>query len=226
LPYNVDAPAQIKVQLPNAVEFDHAYQDGTNAHVRFQLPAVLRAGIEFRQDLSPSMGLRAELAYMREFWTIHHSIDIIPDNILLYNVTGFPSPFGVAPISIPRNFENANSIHLGGELSFELGGYKMQARAGFAYEESAIPNAYLSPLTIDLTKYTPSLGAGLYLGEYLRLDLVLAHVFSADQTVSPSEAMVPRVNPVKGNPTQTEAVNGGVYSARADVVGVGLNYRF
>jgi hypothetical protein len=37
---------------------------------------------------------------------------------------------------------------------------------------------------------------------------------------------VPRVNPVKGNPTQTEAVNGGMYAARADVLGVGLNYRF
>jgi long-chain fatty acid transport protein len=226
LPFNVDAPAQVKVQLPSAVEFDHAYQQGEGAHVRFQLPAVFRVGIEVRQDLAPKTGLRAEIAYMREFWTIHHSIDIIPDNILLYNVTGFPSPFGVSPISLPRNFENANSIHFGGELSFELGGYKMDARAGFAYEESAIPNAYLSPMTIDLNKYTPSLGAGVYLGEHLRLDIVLAHVFTTDQTVSPSEAAVPRVNPVKGNPTQTEAVNGGVYSARADVIGVGLNYRF
>jgi hypothetical protein len=31
---------------------------------------------------------------------------------------------------------------------------------------------------------------------------------------------------VKGNPTPAQAVNGGVYSARADVLGVGLNYKF
>jgi long-chain fatty acid transport protein len=163
---------------------------------------------------------------MREFWTIHHSIDITPDNILLYNVTGFPSPFGVSSISLPRNFENANSYHIGGEYSFEVSGYKVEARAGFSYEESAIPNAYLAPLTIDLNKYTPSIGGGIYIGEHWRFDLVYSHVFTTDQTVSPAEAAVPRVNPVKGNPTQTENINGGTYSARADVIGVGLNYRF
>jgi long-chain fatty acid transport protein len=71
-----------------------------------------------------------------------------------------------------------------------------------------------------------SLGGGLYIGEHLRLDAVYSHVFANDVTVSPQEAAVPRVNPVKGNPTQTSAVNGGTYSARADVVGVGLQYRF
>jgi hypothetical protein len=34
------------------------------------------------------------------------------------------------------------------------------------------------------------------------------------------------VNPVKGNPTDTEKINGGTYSARANVLGVGLNYVF
>jgi hypothetical protein len=37
---------------------------------------------------------------------------------------------------------------------------------------------------------------------------------------------VPRINPVKGNPTQTASVNGGSYAARADVLGVGMQYRF
>ena len=53
-----------------------------------------------------------------------------------------------------------------------------------------------------------------------------AHVFMADVTVSPAQAAVPRVNPVKGNPTQTAAVNGGHYSAGADAIGVGLQYAF
>jgi hypothetical protein len=37
---------------------------------------------------------------------------------------------------------------------------------------------------------------------------------------------VPRVNPVRGNPTATEKINGGEYSARALVLGVGVNYKF
>jgi hypothetical protein len=37
---------------------------------------------------------------------------------------------------------------------------------------------------------------------------------------------VPQINPVRGNPTATESVNGGTYAARAEVVGVGVNYVF
>ncbi|HTQ46785.1 MAG TPA: hypothetical protein VMI75_28720, partial [Polyangiaceae bacterium] len=59
-----------------------------------------------------------------------------------------------------------------------------------------------------------------------RLDAVYAHVFASDVTVTPQEAAVPRVNPVKGNPTAETAVNGGQYSARADVLGVGVQFVF
>ena len=222
LPFHVDAPAQVNVRLPNAVEFDHAYQQGTNAHVKFDLPAILRVGVEAR----PIDDLRIEATYVREFWSAHQSIDLVPDNIRLYNVTGFPSPFAVSPISIPRNFKDANSFRLGGEYTFPVSNYKMTLRTGINYETSAIPNPYLSALTIDLDKVTVALGGSLHIGEHWRLDAVYAHVFASTTTVSPQEAAVPRVNPVKGNPTQAEAINGGTYSAQADVLGVGLNYRF
>jgi long-chain fatty acid transport protein len=58
------------------------------------------------------------------------------------------------------------------------------------------------------------------------LDAVYSHVFASDVTVTPQEAAVPRINPVKGNPTQTASVNGGTYAARADVLGVGMQYLF
>jgi hypothetical protein len=37
---------------------------------------------------------------------------------------------------------------------------------------------------------------------------------------------VPLVNPVKGNPTATESVNGGDYTAHAIILGVGAQYKF
>ena len=77
-----------------------------------------------------------------------------------------------------------------------------------------------------MNKITIGIGGGLHIGEHLRLDGVYAHVFASDVNVDPGDAKVPRVNPVQGNPTATEAINGGLYSARADVLGVGLNYRF
>jgi long-chain fatty acid transport protein len=222
LPFHVDAPASVNVRLPNAVEFDKASQQGTDAHVQFNLPAILRFGVEVR----PIDALRIEATYVREFWSNHSSIDIHPDNIKLLNVTGFPSPFGVSNISIPRNFQDSNSFRLGGEYRVRISDYDFGFRAGINYEKSAVPNAYLSVLTIDLDKVTTGIGGSIYIGDHWRLDAVYAHVFASDTTVSAQEAKVPRVNPVNGNPTPVEAINGGTYSATADVLGVGVQYKF
>jgi long-chain fatty acid transport protein len=225
LPFVVSSPATVDVRLPTAVVFDNASQQGDRAHVGFELPPVLRIGVEVR-PLDEEHDLRIEVAYVREFWSVHQSIDITPENIQLLNVTGFPSPFAVSGISIPRGGQDSNSVRLGGEYKFAVGDYKLQPRVGFAYETSGIQTAYVSPLTIDSNKVLASLGGGLYIGEHVRLDAVYSHVFANEVTVSPQEAAVPRVNPVKGNPTQTASVNGGSYSSRADVLGVGMQYRF
>jgi long-chain fatty acid transport protein len=225
LPFAVDAPAKVDVRLPTAVEFDNAYQQGDDARVKFTLPAVARVGVEVR-PLDEAHDLRIELAYVREFWSEQQSISVTPTDIQLYKITGFPSPFGVSPISIPRGGQDSNSIRLGGEYKLPLDDYALQLRAGFAYESSGIQQAYVSPLTIDSDKYTASLGGGLFIGRHWRLDAVYAHVFMNDVTVSPAQAAVPRVNPVQGNPTQTAAVNGGHYSAGADAIGVGMQYAF
>jgi long-chain fatty acid transport protein len=218
LPFHIDAPAKVTVRLPDATEFDGAYQQGNDARMRFNLPAVLRIGVEVR----PERALRAEISYVREFWSSHASIDVVPQDIQLYGVAGFPSPFGVSPISLPRNFQDTSSVRLGGE--YTLG--QVTLRAGLAYEQSAIPTAYLSPLTVDLDKVTAAVGAGFSVGEHVRLDVLYAHVFGIDTTVPADQAAVPRVNPVQGNVTPTEAINGGSYSARADVLGLGAQYRF
>jgi long-chain fatty acid transport protein len=224
-PFDVDAPAKVDVRLPTAVVFDSATQRGDDARVKFQLPPVLRLGVEVR-PLDEKHDLRVEVTYVREFWSVHQSIDVTPTNIQLLNVTGFPSPYGVAPISIPRGGQDSNSIRLGGEYKLPVSDYFLQLRAGVAYETSGIKEAYVSPLTIDSSKVALSIGGGLFIGKHWRLDAVLAHVFASDVTVSPQEAAVPRVNPVQGNPTQTASVNGGQYSARADAIGVGMQFLF
>ncbi len=222
LPFHINGKAKVNVKLPNAPEFDNAYQDGQDAHVKFDLPGIFRVGVEVR----PIDRLRVEVAYVREFWSTHKSIDVNPDNIKMYGIVGFPSPFAVSPLTIPRNFQDSNSYRLGGEYSLDLEGYTLDFRGGLSYEESAIPKAYLSALTMDMNKVTVSIGGGLHIGNHWRLDAVYAHVFAAEVDVAPEEARVPRVNPVKGNPTTLQAINGGNYQARADVLGVGVQYRF
>lgn len=223
LPMWISAPGTMQVRLPNAPVFDEARVAGDSVNVKFQLPAIFRAGIEFR----PFSPLRAEIAYVREFWSGHDAIAITPKDVSLEGVTGFPSPFRVSPIRLPRNFADSNSFRVGAQYTVRLAEtYTMNFRAGVNYDQSAIPAPYLSPLTIDLDKYTVALGGSLYVGDHWRFDAVYAHIFASDRVVDPAEAAIPRVNPVRGNPTASEAVNGGAYSARADVLGVGVQYRF
>ena len=228
LPFLINAPATINVRLPTAAVFDKATQDGTDARVRFQLPPVLRFGVEYRTDLGDESDLRVEVAYVREFWSVHDSIDVRPENVRLFNITGFPSPFGVAPISLPRHFQDSNSFRLGGEYSTKslIKSNRIDIRAGASYETSAIPEEWVSPLTYDANKIILGGGASLHAGEHWRLDAVGALVLLGSTTVTPAEAKVPRVNPVQGNPTKTESINGGEYSARAIILGVGAQYRF
>jgi long-chain fatty acid transport protein len=221
LPYSIDAPSRIKVRLPSAAVFDSARQEGESARLRLELPAILRAGVEVR----PREGTRVELGYARELWSAHHSVDILPEDILIHDVTGLPSPFRIPPISIPRRFRDSQSFRLGGEQSFEVLGLGVEARAGVSYEQSAVPAAYLSALTLDMGKVTGSVGLGLRIGERWRVDAVLSHVFSGERTVTPSEAAMPRINPLGGEDFRSESVNGGTYRARADVLGVGMQYR-
>jgi long-chain fatty acid transport protein len=224
-PFVIDAPAKVDVRLPTAVEFDSAYQQGRRAHLHLELPPVVRVGVEVR-PLPGSNDLRIELAYVREFWSVQQSIDVTPDNIQLYRILGFPSPFRVPTISLPRRFRDTNSLRLGAEYAYDLLGLRVQSRVGVSYETSAIPEAYVSPLTVDSSKFAASVGGSIVVSRHLRLDAVFSHTFASNVTVAPREAATTPVNPVNGNPTSKVAINGGEYRQNLNVIGVGLEYRF
>jgi long-chain fatty acid transport protein len=228
LPTFVNAPAAVSVRFANSPLFDHATQSGDKAHVRFVFPPVLRMGVEYRTKFAHERELRVEATYVREFWSMHKSVDFRPDNVSLSGIIGFPSPMGVAPITLVRNFQDSNSLRLGGEFFFESGGIPLATRVGANFESSAVPNDYVSPFTIDSSKVALSIGGSLWLmDKKLRLDLVYAHVFAADVSVNPTTAAISGASPVQGNAVKfPEAINGGTYSHRADTLGVGLEYRF
>ena len=221
LPMIIDSPATITMQMPSSVVFDGASQDGTHANVRFVLPAVLRGGVEVR----PTDDLRIELAYVREFWSEQQSIQITPQGMSLDGIAGMPPKVNIPPITMPRGFQDAQSFRLGGEYYYMLGPYRVAARAGVSYETSAVPAAYLNLSALDFVKWTASLGGSLYIGEHWRFDGVYAHTFTSSVYVDPNVARIPRINPIDGN-APFEPVNGGTYSASADLFGVGFNYLF
>lgn len=221
LPTVISAPARFEVRLPSAAIFDGAHVDGNDAHVRFKLPSILRLGVEAR----PTDDLRVELAYVREFWSVHDALELTPEGVSIGGITGLPKKVALPPIRFERNFQDSNSIRLGAEYTFPLWGYPTDLRTGLAYETSAVPPSYLSLLTIDMQKTTLSFGGGLHVAPHWRLDAVYAHLFASSVTVSADEAKIGRVNPIPGN-APLEAVNGGRYSVNADLIGVGAQYTF
>ena len=222
LPVYVRSPATLTARLPSTPVFAKATQEGTTGHVAFDLPWMVRAGIETRvvDDL------RVELAFNYDRWSMHDSIVMTPDNIAFKNVAGFPATYPIPPVALPRHFQDSVAVHLGGEYSFQLGGLTWDARAGASFETSAIPNAYTSVLTIDQNKVTAALGGSLHWRK-LRLDLTYAHVFGFDVTVDPRDARISLTSPVQANlPKNPDYINGGHYAARANILGAGLTYTF
>jgi long-chain fatty acid transport protein len=229
-PMVISAPATLKVRLPTSVALDGASVRGENAHVRFVLPGILRVGVELRplagaKDVSAQSDLRIELTWVRELWSQHRSIEAQPEDIYLEGITGAPPSVAMPKITIPRNFVDSDSFRIGGEWSFVGGGYRMSLRTGLSYESSAVPKGYMSLSSLDFPKTTLSLGGGLFIGKKWRFDAVLAHMFVTDVNVPPGEARIPRITPLQGN-APLEAVNGGRYTATADLLGVGLNYSY
>lgn len=221
LPFVINSGATIQVRLPEAALFNNARQDGDAARVVFTLPAKLNLGVEVR----PIPALRLEVSFSRQFWSAHETIDIRPRNVALLGVTGFPEPFYVGNISLQRRFTDANSFRLGGEYNVRINETSsVDLRLGVRYDQSAVPIAYLTPLTVDLDHVTASIGAGYKFHPRWRIDAQFSKLFTSETFVDPAIAKVSRVNPVQGNPTATDAVNGGTYSVDSFTLGVGVNY--
>jgi long-chain fatty acid transport protein len=222
-PMVVSAPAQLDIRLPSAPMFADATQGGSDAHIHFILPAVLRAGIEIR----PARGLRVELAYVRELWSEQKSIDIDMKNVTLNNVAAgaLSSKITIPNIAFPRDFQDSSSLRLGAEYHYVIGGYPVDARAGVSYETSGVPVNYVSISSLDFNKVMPTVGGSLYVGARWRFDGMFGHVFEWSTYVNPNDAQIQRINPIAGNPTYAP-VNGGWYHASANLLGVGFNYKF
>lgn len=221
LPFWIDAPASVRVRLPSAAMFDQASQAGDEGRVKFRLPWILRTGVEYRGFTNT----RIELGFVYEAWSMHDSIVAIPDDVALRNVLGID--YRVGRIEIPRNFKDSYSLRLGAEYGLKLGSYRLDLRAGGMYETSAVPKSHLSVMTVDLDKVVATVGGSLHVNRRLRLDAVYARVMGISTEVSTNEASITQVNPIRANPPESPtAINAGSYSARADVIGIGLAYRF
>lgn len=222
LPVYVRASAKLHTRLPAAPLFNQASVTGEDASVAFDLPWVLRLGVEAR----PTDNLRIEAGFSFDHWSMLDAIHVTPKDIVLNDITGLPKQYKIPPVDLVKGFKDSYSLRLGGEYEFPLLGKTWAARAGVAYESSAVPDDYLSVQTIDMNKLTTSIGASLYIDRF-RFDAVYGHIFGFGVNVDPATAKIAQVSVVTANPPKiADTVNGGSYAARADVLGVGLVYTF
>jgi len=224
LPYYVIAPATLKSRLPAAAPYRNSEQLGQDATVEFQLPWEVRLGLEARDLVK---GLRVEVAADYEHWAMHDKISVEPDGVAVTNLPGFPAEYLLPEISLPRNFQSTIQGMLGAEYTIAASeSVAVTPRLGVSYETSAIPAEYLSVLTLDSGKATLSGGASLSVGN-ARFDLVYAHQFIQEVTVTSDTARLPQVVPVQANVSdEPNYVNGGIYSWHVDIVGLGFAYTF
>jgi len=222
LPVWVRTSATVKTRLPATPLFEKASQEGDSADVSFDLPWELHLGVEGRFIDN----LRIELAGGYQHWKMHDKISVTPNGIALKNVAGFPQEYFIPPVDLTRNFQSSASVHLGGEYSLPVGDYSITARGGVSFESSAVPSDYLPVLTLDSNKVTGALGGSFHYGKW-RFDATFAHVFAFGATVAPEDAKLTPVSPVEANPPKNaNTINGGIYSFRANIIGLGLAYTF
>lgn len=222
LPYFIDTSATLRTRLPSAAVFDQATLDGENVRIKLDLPWIARVGVEVR----PLPSTRVEAAFVYERWSMHDRITVTPENITLRNVALFPPEYRVGGLSIPRNFQDAWSVRLGGEHALSFGTTRLDLRAGVSYEKSAVPLAYVSLISLDMNKVTGSLGAGLHLGKRVRLDATFALLFPSKVTVPVTEARITKLNPVRANAAERSIpINAGTYDVSAMLFGLGVVYQ-
>lgn len=224
-PFSISAPATLRTRLPQAPPFDEAEQSGEEATVSFDLPWVLRVGVETRAIVPE---LRLEVAFDYAAWSMHDRIDVDPDGVSLDGVATLPEKYYIPPVGMERGFQDAIGIRLGGEYAVKASDdMTVDLRAGVSYETSGVQPESMTVLTIDSNKVTPAIGAGLHVGDDLRFDAVFAYVIASTVDVDPADARVSQIVPVLANPVESpDIINGGTYASRAVILGLGVEYAF
>ncbi len=243
LPYTIQGEAKLTTQLPNAPLFgpsdcgdlkaresrpDCAKMRGDRADVELDFPLVARLGAE----IQPIQALRVEVGVVYEGWSRQKELRVKPKNISIVDALALDE-YQVGPIAVKRGLQDVYSLRLGGEFA-PTASLPLVVRTGLIVENSGIPDRTLTPLTLDSKKLLVGIGASCELMDGMWVDLMYAHMFMANRTVSTS-AVYPQ-NPLRPPPpparpndpqpqlAQPEPIGNGAYAMEADLMGVGLRW--
>jgi long-chain fatty acid transport protein len=196
--------------------FTNASIVGSSVSADFVIPLMLRLGVEYR----PRPTVRVELGADYEAWSMQKELRITPHNIYIDGVPGI-GKYYLNSMSVARNMVDSFSVHLGAEWEAVRG--RLVVRAGYLFETSATPDAYMSVLTSDGLHNMISLGLATRI-KMVRLDLGYAHLFTADRDVGYKDTKSLQLNPIQ--PSIAVGVGGGHYHIDTDMIALGLDGRW
>lgn len=213
LPFWVRATVNVYSRLPTDPFFTNAQVVGTAANLDFNLPPIIRAGVEVRAIRR----VRLELGIDWEMWRVQQDFTITPQNIYIDGTPGI-GRYYLKQMKVNRALDDSVAIRIG--VEGEAVKRRLWLRGGYIFESSATPDKTTSALSGDGLKNIITLGGSLRMGP-VRFDLGYAHVFTLGRTVPLEAAQGWQLNPIQ--PSLNVPVNAGTYGTDADVLAIGLN---
>lgn len=216
-----NAPGTLDISLPKSAQNIGAVVHGNSAELELPFAANLRAGVAWRV----TKRLRLELDGVWEQWSVFKQLTVKTNNIFITSAAmgaNYQTP--LPNVVFPHNMNDAYSVRLGGDYAILED--RLVARAGYAYETSAIPTAYVSMDFPNWQRQIASIGASVRLwGAWL--DVAYAHHFVQTQVVTNSQVMQ-QVSPtiLPGNPSVPSVIGNGTYDSSLDVFSVALRIPF
>ena len=208
-PAKISGEGKLQAKLPSSGFYEGAMLVGDKAAVEMTMPGSIHAGVE----VHPIPALRIEAALHVELWSIHDKITFTPKDMRIDNVAGVGS-YELGQSVIPRNYRNSYAPAVGGE--YTTGAFTVGA--GYSYETAAAPKGYVSPLTVDAAKHLIGLGGGFRHHSWV-VGASLGIAKLAETDVSLTEAKVPQLTPVRGQPEDV-MINAGQYKSTYYLAGL------
>ena len=214
LPVTIDDPeSDFETRLPSHYVFDSASVEGDTIGMGMELPWVLRAGLSY--GVPELFNLEVDFTY--EAWSSQDEIKTKPNNITITNVPTV-GEIEADRMAIERGFEDSYTVSAGGSWYISP---EMTARAGFIFEESAVPDPYTSLLSLDSRKFIPTLGFS-YRWSWVALSASYGHIFRDTREITSSK--LKQVN--SAYPEGATIVGNGTYEMSNDILALGARFFF
>lgn len=189
---NVDLDLDGDVNM--GTNYPMPYSMNTGGNVSVPAPAVLGISMAYTIDKAT-----VDLTWERTYWSEYERI------AFQYNTPITHPVLAIYNQSIPKNWEDSDSYRIG--LSYELNP-TWTLMAGFAYDETGVPDATLGFELPDSDSFLYSIGARYRVNEQMELGLAYLYDYKTSRSVS------------------NDTINGTFTDASAHLLSFGLSYDF